>query len=154
MKKRFQILNFGIPSVFLIFLVLCLVTFACLSIVTARVDERLSDKMTERTKHYYAAVSVSEERLFALDDALINNAASSEADYFAAVPTLLTDNSVWNAATHTVVITEPAGDSQAMTTTVTILYPQAGQPYCMSKESQVLVNTADWTPDNTITLLQ
>ena len=54
-KKQSSFSSIGITSLVLIFVMLCLLTFSVLSLVTARADLRLSQKIAERTSAYYDA---------------------------------------------------------------------------------------------------
>ena len=62
MKKRVRpIISIGTSCILLIFLSLCLLTFAVLSLASARADLRLSKKIADRTVSYYegeAAASI------------------------------------------------------------------------------------------------
>ena len=53
-KKQFG-MNIGSASILLVFVILCLVSFAVLSIVSANADSRLSTRVLERTTAYYDA---------------------------------------------------------------------------------------------------
>lgn len=53
--RRKSFLSTGITSIVLIFVLLCLLTFAVLSVVSARADYKLSEKNTTRTTEYYEA---------------------------------------------------------------------------------------------------
>ena len=46
-------MNIGSASILLVFVILCLVSFAVLSIVSANADSRLSTRVLERTTAYY-----------------------------------------------------------------------------------------------------
>ena len=48
-------MNIGSASILLVFVILCLVSFAVLSIVSANADSRLSTRVLERTTAYYDA---------------------------------------------------------------------------------------------------
>ena len=48
-KKRQFGMNIGSASILLVFVILCLVSFAVLSIVSANADSRLSTRVLERT---------------------------------------------------------------------------------------------------------
>lgn len=63
-------LSIGTSSVLVIFVLLCLVTFAVLSLVSARADSRLSEKNEAHVQEYYAAESTAYAQLSALDEAL------------------------------------------------------------------------------------
>jgi len=87
-KRRFGI-NVGTSSIMLIFVILCLVSFATLSIVSAKVDYDLSKKLAERTTTYYSACNEGEEFLIYFDNELRNayNSSTDEIDYFNKVGT-------------------------------------------------------------------
>ena len=57
-KKQFG-MNIGSASILLVFVILCLVSFAVLSIVSANADSKLSARVLERTTAYYAACNHS-----------------------------------------------------------------------------------------------
>ena len=54
-KKRQFGMNIGSASILLVFVILCLVSFAVLSIVSANADSRLSTQALERSNAYHAA---------------------------------------------------------------------------------------------------
>ena len=60
-------LNMGSSSILVIFMVLCLVTLASLSMISAVSDHKLSVKVADRTTAYYTAVNKAEEKLAATD---------------------------------------------------------------------------------------
>ena len=72
MSKRKHItgISIGSSSVLVIFVVLCLTTFATLSLVSARADYRLTQRTAQATAEYYAADTKAEETLQKLSGAL------------------------------------------------------------------------------------
>lgn len=71
MKKKTQMgLGVGASSILLIFVLLCLTTFATLSLVSAQADARLSGKTAESVSAYYEADARAEELLAEIDGAL------------------------------------------------------------------------------------
>ena len=60
-KKHPPVVNIGSSSLLVIFLVLCLVTFATLSLSSARSDYNISRRLAERKTESYAASSQAEE---------------------------------------------------------------------------------------------
>ena len=62
-------MNIGSASILLVFVILCLVSFAVLSIVSANADSKLSARVLERTTAYYAACNQAEEQIASLDAA-------------------------------------------------------------------------------------
>ena len=75
--------NVGSSSILLIFVILCLVSFATLSLVSANADSRLSRKILNRTTDYYNACNIAEARIAQLDRQLAEayEASSSAAEY-------------------------------------------------------------------------
>ena len=60
-------LGVGASSILVIFVLLCLVTFAALSLVSARADWNLSRKAADHTLEYYTASNAAEETLAGAD---------------------------------------------------------------------------------------
>ncbi|MBQ6788154.1 MAG: hypothetical protein IJO85_10585 [Lachnospiraceae bacterium] len=61
-KTHFS-MNIGLPSILLIFVVLCLVSFGVLSLVSANSDLKLSKKVLKRSSSYYETCNEAEEML-------------------------------------------------------------------------------------------
>lgn len=85
MKKRLSYrLHAGTASILLVFLTLCLISFAVLTRVNANADLRLSTKYADRTKSYYDAVGEA-ERFIAETDAVLltlHEESANEEEYF------------------------------------------------------------------------
>lgn len=69
MKKKSSVSfnSVGTSLLLVVFLAICLVTFAVLSFVTARNDNRMSADLAERRTEYNAACSKAEEAALAVD---------------------------------------------------------------------------------------
>lgn len=63
-------MSVGIPSLLMIFVVLCLTTFAVLSFVSARADLNVSDQTVQTAQGYYAADHAAQQALARLDKEL------------------------------------------------------------------------------------
>lgn len=111
-KRRFYGVNIGSASMLLIFVILCLVSFAALSIVSANADFKLSSKIAERTQNYYTACGSAEETLADMDRNLALQYAASENEeaYFA---------SVGHSSSYAI----PISDTQTLSVEIEILYP-------------------------------
>ena len=96
----------------MIFVILCLVCFATLSIISASADNKLSNKVLERTTAYYNACNEAEISLSQIDNALI-----------AAYQSSATANDYFDAVGHTVSFTIPVSDLQTLHVGLEILYP-------------------------------
>ena len=66
-QSSFQTVNGGISLFLLTFIILCLVSFAALSIVSARADARLTEKYRQQTEYYYGARNEAQKFLQELD---------------------------------------------------------------------------------------
>ena len=66
-QSSYQTVNGGISLFLLTFIILCLVSFAALSIVSARADARLTEKYRQQTEYYYGARNEAQKFLQELD---------------------------------------------------------------------------------------
>lgn len=76
-KRQAPFVNIGSSLLLVIFLVLCLVTFATLSLSSARSDYSFSSRAAQRRTDYYQACNTAEDVLAQVDDILVNAADSS-----------------------------------------------------------------------------
>ena len=106
-------LNVGSSSILLVFVLLCLVLFAALSIISANADNKLTKKVLERTTAYYTACNDAELTLSELDESLVTAYKNSidETDYFSKVG-------------HQHSYTFPISDLQYLKVDVEITYPK------------------------------
>lgn len=114
-KKQFG-MNIGSASILLVFVILCLVSFAVLSIVSANADSKLSSRVLERTTAYYDACNQAEQSLAGMDKTLrrMYESSDSEEAYFAAVG-------------HGKSYVIPISDLQSLQVTIEILYPTSSE---------------------------
>ena len=74
-------LHVGTASILLVFLTLCLSSFAVLTLVNANADKRLSDKLSARTLAYYEAVAEAEAWIAAsAESGKVKGAGASDGD--------------------------------------------------------------------------
>jgi hypothetical protein len=126
--------NVGSSSILLIFVILCLVSFAVLSIVSANADKKLSSRVSDRTTAYYKACNQAEEILSGIDTELLKAYASSsnEKEYFDTVGV----NRSYNVSIN---------DSQNLYVSLDILYPQSPDEPFYSITAWQAVNTSSGT---------
>ena len=96
MRKKTQFsMNVGLPSILLIFVTLCLVSFGILSIVSANSDLKLSQKVLTRTTNYYKTCNQAEEILAEVHRQLLEAyfSCDSEDIYFQKIKTISTSYS-------------------------------------------------------------
>lgn len=117
-KRKSYGVNIGSSSILLIFVILCLVSFAVLSIVSAQTDYKLSCKLAERTTKYYAANNEVESYLRDLQASLekIYEDSATAEEYFA-------------VAGHDTTFSIQLSEQQMLNVHLTILYPGDGKGY-------------------------
>ena len=71
-KNRSSFINIGFSSIVMVFIMICLVTFATLSVLTAHSDYRLSQKMADKTTAYYKADAIARDMVELIDNNLYN----------------------------------------------------------------------------------
>lgn len=120
-------INIGSASILLIFVILCLISFAVLSIVSANADRRLSSKVLARTAAYYEACNTAEETLARIDETLSTVYAQS-AD----------PESYFSIVGHGKSYIIPISDLQILQVSIEILYPDEGDTYYRINSWQVL----------------
>jgi len=82
-KNKSSFINIGFSSIVMVFIMICLVTFATLSVLTAHSDYRLSQKMADKTTAYYKADAIAREMVEQLDNQLFAiHLEASSSDYF------------------------------------------------------------------------
>lgn len=142
-NKKTNGVNIGSSSILLIFVILCLVSFAALSIVSANADYKLGQKILTRTIAYYDACSLAEQSIAEIDHTLWNIYASSsdEENYFATVG-------------HEKSYLIPISDLQNLSIELEILYPQNPQDTCYRIQRWQVVNTGDLIYDDSLPVFQ
>lgn len=138
-SKNFQ-LNVGSSSILLIFLVVCLVSFAVLSLVSANADKKLSDKVLNRTTAYYEACNQAEESLASIDKTLsdlYNTSTSKDAYYLSAGGQYLT-------------YTYSISDIQTLNIKLEVLYPDSAKGPFYHITSWQILTTGSLDYDDTL----
>lgn len=134
-RPRRSMISTGVVSIVLIFVMLSLLTFAVLSLVSARADLRLSEKSAQRTTDYYEAENAANVILTGL-------LTADDLDAFAAASDVtLTEDG--RAAFQV-----PLGDEQVLAVEVTL--PADGAP--LRVERWQAVSHYDWDADKPLDL--
>ena len=77
-KSTFPYVNIGLSSLLVVFLVLCMTTFALLSLSSSKSDYSLSEKLAEHRTDYYSASSMAESVLAQIDQLMEQTYISTE----------------------------------------------------------------------------
>ena len=142
----------GIPSLFLIFGVLCLAVLALLTLGNSRSalsSARLSMKQTEQ---YYKACQTASDQVSKIQDCLVSyykNSAGEDA-YYTAVDRLSNEISevTVDTAEHTVQFTCEFSDTQELSVKLQILYPSTEEDTFLDILEWKTEVTDTWSPDN------
>lgn len=149
MKKKTSrpLLTTGTSTLLLIFVSLCLLTFAVLSFLSARADQNLSRKTAERTSAYYEACNQAEDRLGEADQMLekIWQETANEKAYFQAVRETFEDMD-FDEESRMLSFSVPLTDTQVLTVTLKLRTPESGSTF-YTISGWKTVNTAEWTAD-------
>lgn len=144
MQKRKSIgVNIGSSSILLIFVILCLVSFATLSIVSANADYKLGRKILTRTTAYYDACNQAEKSIAAIDKTLweVYESVADEEEYFATVG-------------HSKSYVIPVSDLQNLSIELEILYPIQPGDTCYRIKSWQVINIEQIEYDDTLPLFR
>lgn len=145
--------NVGGSSILVIFVLLCLTTFATLSLVSAQADKKLTDKAAAAAVEFYAADSAAEEKLAAIDKAIKTAylVEGTEQSFRNALQRSAPENVVFGA--DTVSYTVPVNERQNLEVELRIPFSPGGAAPRFERVKWLVVNTAEWTPpDDTLNL--
>lgn len=149
-QRQKPIITIGVSSLLLIFLSLCLMIFAVLSLVSARADLSLSENMLRRTRTYYEAESSAADLLSSLDEALVLHYQDSEDEenYFSGLGAALPQEDIplWLEGT-SLSFAVPVGEEQQLSVRLELFYPEQPSDTFYTIESWKVENLRDWTPD-------
>lgn len=110
--------SIGTSSILIIIVILCLVSFAGLSVVSANADYKLSQKLADRTTSYYRASSLANEKLAKLHHELsdIYMESSSEDSFYQKIKESCPDSLRFSCT---------VSDTQVLSVSVEPVYPAA-----------------------------
>ena len=153
MKKKSRIgLNIGTSSILLVFVLLCMVTFAALSFVSANADYKLSQSLETRTTRYYTVSNTAEQRLSEIEDILAevkSRSADFESYKTQAAEALAADSP--EGSWGTLHWQLPFSDTQALDVILNLTDPFESGSYFTVNRWQV-VSTVSWEDDSTLEL--
>lgn len=147
----------GTCSILMIFVVLCLVTFAVLSLVSAKADRALSEKNTGHVTAYYQAECDCYAQLAAADETLRGLSGLSAQDWPAACTKALTQAG-WKSAdggegdSLCFTLSRPVSDTGRLTVRLLALSPagQAEAGVFYKLEGWQVETEGDWQPQESL----
>ena len=140
----------GIPSLFLIFGVLCLAVLALLTLGNS--CSALSSARLSMEQQYYKACQTTSDQVSKIQDYLVSyykNSAGEDA-YYTAVDRLTNEISgvTVDTAEHTVQFTCEFSDTQELSVKLQILYPSTEEDTFLDILEWKTEVTDTWSPDN------
>ena len=150
-RSRMSFSSIGSSLLLVIFLILCLVMFAVLSVTTARNNYLISEREAEHVTSKTAADNASEEILASLASLCEKAAASSSEEITTSAGDVLVEIEQAESG-HTVFSWEiPFSDTQALSVSVDLASLDEPDEYTIT--SWQSVTTADWSSTETIKVM-
>lgn len=150
-QKHTFFVTVGIPSLFLIFSVLCLCVLALLTLGSSRSSLNTARYSMEQTEKYYNACNKATETVSEIRSALVQYAdtASDETEYFSLIQTFAdTDgNFSWDSVKHTLTFSTEISDTQQLCTVLEIFYPSKNNGSVLEIRQWNAALTSSWEPD-------
>lgn len=120
--------NFGFSTILLAFVMICIVTIAALSLLTANSDYKLSQKVAEKNTAYYNAEKLAYDALSDVDQALAQAYAESNSanSYYKEVESalLLLELGTYDRTKGIYSYTIPIAENQSLNIELLIHYPK------------------------------
>lgn len=127
----------GIISILMVFMLLCLITFAVLTLSSARADLAYSEQTAERTQNYYAAELRASQRLQEIDEELQT-----------------TYNKKKGTEQEQICFTEPIDVTSALEVKLRICDPQENGKKRYVIEKWQTVSVGEWKLEETLPVMQ
>ena len=158
-KKKFSVTNIGSISLLMIFIILCMVTLAALSLSSAASEADTARKFADHNTKYYQADNQAEETLDIIDGILAESytASADSASYFTEVNTRLaklSTNITTDNESATLDYITSVDDSQSLEVKLTLTDPFTTSGGLYKITSWKEVTTSDWNADNSMKLIQ
>lgn len=151
-QKHSFFVTVGIPSLFLIFSVLCLCVLALLTLGSSRTSLTTARHSMEQTENYYTACSKATETVSGIRSTLNQyvTGASDEAEYFSRIQSFTDtqDALTRNAKKHTLSFSTGISDTQQLSVILEIFYPEKDTDPTLKILQWKTELTGTWKPDD------
>ncbi len=161
MKK---IADIGVPIggslIMTIFVILCLVTFAALSFVSADNDNNLSVSTADTTENYYEKEGEANDKLKVMDETLQGYyaEAGSEGAYYNLVSSGFSESDgykVESVGDETfITYTTQVNENEELISKIKVMYPTTAEDSFIMIEGWTLEYTAEWESTTELPVLQ
>ena len=155
MKKSFDGSSIGTSLILVVFITICLLTFATLSLVSAQSDNELSLSAAEKVMEFYDSEAMAQETLKKIDDELLSIYQESvdKESYYATVLKNFSDISglhITNDEVIALTYMTRISDAEVITSQIQIIYPDELNHNLYKIQSWKLINTIKWEEDTKI----
>lgn len=156
MRKKISFVTLGIPSLFFIFSVLCMVIFSLLSFRTSQSDLAMSTQTMEQTTQYYQACQKAADLCLKIEDFSIDIYQNTEDKnaYYQQMAFLSDTVLFWNETAKQYSFEIPYSDTQALSVILNIFYPLTEEDSFLEIDTWKTIFTRNWTPDTNLHLFQ
>lgn len=165
-KKKFPVTNIGTVTLLMIFIILCMVTFAVLSLSEAAKDRSFSRQLADQTTDYYTACGNAEKMLADIDSVISDakNAGLSGSQYYEAISEKLANHDISEKAASSEIISAkgdtisysiPVNDRLILAVSLRIAAPGetfSGQNYRIVSWEET--QAEEWNGNNSVELMQ
>lgn len=162
-KKKFSVMNIGSISLLMIFIILCMVILAALSLSSAAGNKSSADKFAVHSTNYYKASNQAEEVLDQIDGILAKSYQISpdSSTYFSEIKAMLSESDIGvnlnvsiESKPATLNYTTTVDGSQALEVELTLNDPWTTSSGFYTITSWKEVATNAWDADNSMKLIQ
>ena len=144
-KETSSFVNIGSSSLLIIFLILCLATFAILSLSSAKSDYTSSQRLAQHKTEYYEASAEAETVLAEIDNALASGIPASDIPENVNGILIETDG-------HKISYEVPMSEKQAIHVVLRLTDPAKHENYYEVEAWQV-ISTSTWESSQSIELM-
>ena len=146
-KRRTVFLSSGLPSMFVIFSILCMVILSLLALGTSRQDLQTSQLSLDQTTAYYKACSAATAQYTEITEYIQKTAesASDREHYLSQMKNL--ENTVWSRQSETFSLTLDYSDALALYVEAKAEYAGASTLPDLKIITWKTISTGTWTPD-------
>lgn len=159
-KKKTTFFSAGISTILLVFVLLCLITFAVLSLATANADYKLSGQTAERVKEYYGAQSEAAGRLKEIDGLLLeqyNNSKDQDEFEEKVLQNMSGENNFQIRNTREgvrITFSQKIGEEKVLEAELAVCYPKQEGDGLYRIQSWKSVPDTRWEPETTLPVMQ
>ena len=152
MKQRHSFFTAtGIPSLFLIFSVLCLAVLSLLTLGSSRSELNAARNSMQQTENYYNACSQASTVIKEIQSELTDTyqKATDQENYFTLIEQFCKTHSelTFDMEKQTLLFTESLSDTQQLAVCLKVLYPEKSDDSLIQILQWKTDTTASWTPD-------